>query len=202
MFFYEEQDHCYGDSSSKDRRNRSVCTTRSHLVFYNEVLYTHNWELIPTQGGHNVEFTPSTEDVEAAIRDLQPLELIWHQEQAGIISNGCQHATARKKILDRDDMSSLNHSARVEDGRYEYHEDEDDEDDDWWGEYGGEATRGLYWQLYKSLAAFRMAQRKEAEEGFQYDWVVRTRFDLAWLRPLPPLQSFSRDAVLLGSDFW
>lgn len=67
-----------------------------------------------------------------------------------------------------------------------------------------------YWRLYGSLAAYRMAVQKEGEgqedlgkDGdFAYDWIVTTRFDVAWLRSLPPLRSFSREAVWVGASVW
>lgn len=67
-----------------------------------------------------------------------------------------------------------------------------------------------YWRLYGSLAAYRMAVQKEDEENensdedgtFAYDWIVTTRFDVAWLRPLPPLSAFSREAVWVGASVW
>lgn len=65
-----------------------------------------------------------------------------------------------------------------------------------------EGSPSLYWQLYKSLAAYRMALQAEQEGGFTYDWIVRTRFDTAWPRPCPPLRFFSRDAVWFGTHFW
>ena len=67
-----------------------------------------------------------------------------------------------------------------------------------------EESDSLYWQLYKSLAAYRMALREEKRRGgeFKYDWIVRARFDVAWVRPLPPLSSFSREAVWFGPHYW
>eukprot|EP00752_Nemacystus_decipiens_P007447 g6656.t1 len=67
-----------------------------------------------------------------------------------------------------------------------------------------------YWRWYGSLAAYRMAVQQEVEEnessdddgGFAYDWIVSTRFDVAWLRPLPPLPAFSREAVWVGTHVW
>lgn len=69
---------------------------------------------------------------------------------------------------------------------------------------------GAYWRLYGSLAAYQMAVQKEGEEnedpdkddGFAYDWIVSTRFDVAWLRSLPALRAFSREAVWVGAAVW
>ena len=49
-----------------------------------------------------------------------------------------------------------------------------------------------------------MALREEKRRGgdFTYDWIVRARFDVAWVRPLPPLRSFSRDVVWFGAQYW
>jgi hypothetical protein len=62
---------------------------------------------------------------------------------------------------------------------------------------------GVAWPaLHSAGACFRMVQRAERERaaqvqaprttGWRYDWVVRTRFDLAYLWPLPPLAAFAR----------
>lgn len=66
-----------------------------------------------------------------------------------------------------------------------------------------------YWRLYGSLAAYRMAIQKEKEEheedtsnNFSYDWIVSTRFDIAWMRPLPSLRKFSPETVWFGSSTW
>lgn len=67
-----------------------------------------------------------------------------------------------------------------------------------------------YWRLYGSLASFRMAVKWENEENegsaddgdFVFDWIVSTRLNVGWLRPLPPLRSFSRDAVWLSARRW
>lgn len=72
----------------------------------------------------------------------------------------------------------------------------------WWANNGAQASENLYWQLYKSLASFKMAEAREEREGFRYDWVVRTRFDLAWTRPLPPIRAFATDSVWFGISFW
>lgn len=74
-----------------------------------------------------------------------------------------------------------------------------------------EASRiRAYWRLYGSLAAYRMAVEKEGEESedsdkdarFAYDWIVTTRFDISWLRSLPPLRAFSPKAVWVGASVW
>ena len=67
-----------------------------------------------------------------------------------------------------------------------------------------DASNSLHWQLYKSLAAYRMAQQEEKKRGhnFAYDWIIRGRFDVAWVRPLPSLRSFSRESVWVGRNYW
>jgi len=40
------------------------------------------------------------------------------------------------------------------------------------------------------------------DDNFSFDWIVSTRFDVGWFRPLPPLRSFTRDAVWLGARTW
>lgn len=77
-------------------------------------------------------------------------------------------------------------------------------------EFASTSQGRAYWRLYGSLASFRMAVQRESDENevsvddgeFYYDWIVSTRFDVAWLRPIPPLRSFSRDAVWLGASVW
>lgn len=146
-----------------------------------------------------MEFNPDAQDVEVAFNVVKPQEVIWHQEQAGIIPNGCQEETARGQPSYQatgpqdSGQASVRKASELADAKSAR---------TWWNEHGGEASESLYWQLYKSLAAYRMALRREAEDGFRYDWIVRTRFDLVWLRPLPPLRYFSREAVWLGSEFW
>lgn len=73
---------------------------------------------------------------------------------------------------------------------------------DWWRDFSAEASPNLYWQLYKSLAAYRLALREESKSGFSYDWIIRARFDAAWIRPLPPLRTFSDNAVWFGMHYW
>lgn len=52
-----------------------------------------------------------------------------------------------------------------------------------------------------SLPLFKVLPR-EKELGRRYDWVMRLRWDLAWLRPPPPLATLRRDAVSLSYAFW
>lgn len=69
-----------------------------------------------------------------------------------------------------------------------------------------------YWRLYGSLAAYRMALQTESERNkgseldedgkFSYDWIVATRFGVAWISPLPPLRLFSEEAVWFGASVW
>ncbi|CAM9489126.1 unnamed protein product [Hapterophycus canaliculatus] len=54
-----------------------------------------------------------------------------------------------------------------------------------------------------------MARKKEKEENqkdsdntFSYDWIVSTRFDIAWVRPLPSLRNFSPEMVWFASSTW
>lgn len=122
----------------------------------------------------NCNFTPSIEAAEVAInflKERQPrrgnfddgtpntrknhFELQWHEEQAGIVPNGCPRETARGQPS-YDDNSNSGNDADNYNNRVNHL---------WWKEFGAEATEGLYWQLYKSLAAFRMAQRREKELG-------------------------------------
>lgn len=90
---------------------------------------------------------PSNTNVGGRTRAGERFELQWHHEQAGIIPNGCPQET------------SLRHGAHHRGLSNERTVGKDE--DSWWEE----TTDGLYWQLYKSLAAFRMAERKETKEG-------------------------------------
>lgn len=79
-------------------------------------------------------------------------ELQWRQEQGGLIRNGCPSETARGQnaYQERGNRSNPQNNKEV-----------DDNHDNWWEK----ASEGLYWQLYKSLAAFRMAERREKQKG-------------------------------------
>lgn len=129
------------------------------------------------EGSH---YTPNVTAVEAAFDILKPLQVTWHKEQAGIIPNTCLEATDGCE----DDEPSGNAKR------------------DRWQSQRGQDSRNLYWQLYKSLAAYRMALHEEQKRGIVYDWIVRARFDLAWFRPLPPLGLFSKTAVWFGITNW
>ncbi|CAM9671496.1 unnamed protein product [Ectocarpus sp. 6 AP-2014] len=148
----------------------------------------------------NSDFTPNSSDIETAMAILAPARLVWHQEQAGIIpscraqatssaESGGDEAWYTTEAVSGEDASGLGNGV-------------------WrpppWQVYRADASRNLYWQLYKSLAAYRMALREEKRKGngFSYDWIIRSRFDVAWIRPLPALRSFSPEAVWLGRHYW
>lgn len=132
-------------------------------------------------------------EVEASIQTLAPTRLVWHQEQAGIIPSLC-----RPEILLEEGGygSAKNIAAQEERGG--------NSEDDWERRrMRDEGSRtDVYRQLYMSRSAYRMALRKESEENFAYDWIVHTRFDAAWIRPLPSLSFFSREAVWLDASSW
>lgn len=108
-------------------------------------------------------------------------------------ASGCKF-----KTINNNDTTSNN----SDDWHTGHGQEEKDEDGIIWGKYGIEGSESLYWQLYKSRAAFLMAKTKEEEANFRYDWIIRTRFDLAWLRPLPSLRAFRPDAVWFGVELW
>lgn len=110
--------------------------------------------------------------IATALEIMKPIHILWHQDQAGRIPNACP-----------EEMSSSTTS-------------------EWWRKYRKRGSLNLYWQLYKSLAAYRMAVKREREGGFTYDWILRARFDLAWVRPLPPLRLFSQEVVWLPNHYW
>lgn len=131
----------------------------------------------------NTEFTPNTDDVEAAMTVLAPKKLVWHQEQAGIVPNWCPEDSFRDTSNNTEETTDR---ATV----------------DWWKEFSAEASPNLYWQLYKLLAAYRLALQEENSAGFRYDWIIRARFDAAWIGRLPPLSMFTKNAVWLGMHYW
>ena len=60
-----------------------------------------------------------------------------------------------------------------------------------------------YPQLYKLAAAYKsLVLPREKENGRPFDWLVRCRWDLAWLRPPPPLVALRTDAISLPYSFW
>ena len=126
-------------------------------------------------------------DVEASIQTLAPTRLVWHQEQAGIIPSSCPDTlhwnTSAKNSAVEEESSGTS-------------------EDDWMRKNREEDRPNLYWQLYMSRAAYHMALEEESEEGFTYDWIVHTRFDATWIRPIPPLSLFSREAVWLDASSW
>lgn len=117
---------------------------------------------------------------------LAPTRLVWHHEQAGLIPNSCPEDT----YGNASGMSTNAHIHR----------------DGAWGQWFQLHREGyshrFYWQLYKSLAAYRMALKEEVLGSFVYDWIIRARFDLAWLRPLPPLRWFSPEVVWFAEKIW
>ena len=52
-----------------------------------------------------------------------------------------------------------------------------------------------YPQLWKLAACYRMVERREQEQGWQYTWVVRARPDTGWFEDAPPVQAFASDRV-------
>ncbi|CAM9828508.1 unnamed protein product [Ectocarpus sp. 6 AP-2014] len=59
-----------------------------------------------------------------------------------------------------------------------------------------------YWQLYKMKAVFRMMEEHEATTGLSYTWVIRSRLDIAWMLPVPPLSRFPPTRVYAGHNFF
>jgi hypothetical protein len=56
-----------------------------------------------------------------------------------------------------------------------------------------------YPQLYKLAAAWQaLVLPRETLLKRKYTWVVRARWDLAWLRPPPPLETLRLDAISVG----
>ncbi|CAM9175760.1 unnamed protein product, partial [Scytosiphon promiscuus] len=149
-------------------------------------------EMPDGQVRHSVETT--IREARTVLELLSPVELVWHQEQAETLSNSChqQHQHPQK---DHTKGNPEEHSRPLPRGQFGIREER------------------FYWHLYESLAAYRMALRKESEAGQMssevepphpptYDWIVSTRFDVAWARPLPSLRAFSPEEVWFGTKSW
>ncbi|CAM9145497.1 unnamed protein product, partial [Pylaiella littoralis] len=161
-----------------------------------------------------VGFAQDMADIETSIEFLSPTptQFVWHQDQAGIIPNSCPgfprpYRDGSVPSHDGSDASD-GWGGGVDAGRRDgsRRRDEVSREGGWRIRY----TNDAYWRLYGSLAAYRMALQKESERNEDsdkdgkvlYDWIVATRFDVAWIRPLPPLRLFSKDAVWFGADVW
>lgn len=134
-----------------------------------------------------------TQEIQAVLEFLSPVELVWHKEQAGIIPNcrqqrGCTSKEQPKEVPEEKSKPLLREQLSSQE-------------------------ECVYWQLYESLAAYRMAVHKESEKEempsetkppypVTYDWILGTRFDVAWARPLPSLRAFSQDVVWLDTKSW
>lgn len=134
------------------------------------------------------------QEAQAVLDFLSPVEVVWHQKQAGIIPNPCrqQHQPPGKEHPN---------------GRPQ------GESKPLYRERSITREKRFYWQLYESLAAYRMAVKRESENEdlssetetlhpSTYDWIVGTRFDVAWARPLPSLRAFSSDVVWFDTKSW
>lgn len=109
------------------------------------------WSQFDNKNNKPRKHHPPEKDVGGRTAAGKRFELQWHHEQAGIIPNSCPQQTALRY--------DAYHGHK---NRGQIHEREVCNGEDPWGQ---EKTDGLYWQLYKSLAAFRMAERRETEEG-------------------------------------
>ncbi|CAM9160100.1 unnamed protein product, partial [Scytosiphon promiscuus] len=61
---------------------------------------------------------------------------------------------------------------------------------------------GVYWQLYKLKAVYRMMEDHESRTALSYTWVVRSRLDIAWMLPMLPLGRFRPSRVYTGHNFF
>ena len=119
---------------------------------------------------------------------LAPTRLVWHQEQAETYPTSCP------ETLSGGNTSAKEPSVILESGG--------SSEDDWKRTIRNEHGPDLYWQLYMSRAAYRMVLEEERERNSVYDWIVHARFDATWIRPIPPLSLFSREAVWLDARSW
>lgn len=136
--------------------------------------------------GVATDFNPDTAEAMESLELLEPTRLVWHHEQAGMIPSSCPaeiygNATEISTNADVHGSGSWDH---------------------WFQLHRKGYSHRFYWQLYKSLAAYRMAVNEEILGDFVYDWIIRARFDLAWLRPLPPLRSFSTEFMWFAEKIW
>lgn len=180
------------DQAQEDKRCRCL-TARLSATFARD-----NATAVPTsmitmdiprwpQQEENSSYTPNMDEVEASMEVLAPTRLVWHQEQAGIIPNSCPDTLYSN-------IPAKSSAAQAGSGSTSA--------DDWMRKNRDEDRPNLYWHLYMSRAAYRMALEEEIEDNVVYDWIVHARFDATWIRPIPPLSLFSREAVWLDASSW
>ncbi|CAM9268601.1 unnamed protein product [Ectocarpus fasciculatus] len=169
------------------------------------------------------------ENIEAAMEFLSPTQLVWHQEQAGIIPNSCRPTAVTQTTGGRDEKQASSFAtSNVPNAR---HNGGNVGGDSRSNQSRGQASREpsnlpsreqfstrserFYWQLYESLAAYRLVVQREDDKekgsatiptssptSLKYDWIVTTRFDVAWKKSLPSLRAFSRDVVWFAAKSW
>jgi hypothetical protein len=57
-------------------------------------------------------------------------------------------------------------------------------------------------QLSKAAACYALVEASELAARKRYDWVVRTRPDLAWVAAVPPVKSLYEDRVYVSQHSW
>ena len=57
-------------------------------------------------------------------------------------------------------------------------------------------------QLSKAAACYSLVEASELAARKRYDWVVRTRPDLAWVAAVPPVKSLYEDRVYVSQHSW
>lgn len=160
---------------------------------------------------------------------LSPTQLVWHQEQAGIIPNSCRPTATTPTTGGGDEAQPSSFAvsnvpnAKPTGGNVggdnrsnqpRGHASKEPSKPPSREQFSTRSER-FYWQLYESLAAYRLAVQREDEKekeaatiptsspaSSKYDWIVTTRFDVAWKRSLPSLRAFSRDVVWFAAKSW
>ena len=57
-------------------------------------------------------------------------------------------------------------------------------------------------QLARAAACYSLVEASELAARKRYDWVVKTRPDLAWVAPVPPAASLYEDRVYVAQHYW
>lgn len=61
--------------------------------------------------------------------------------------------------------------------------------------------QGTYWGLLSSKSCYGLVRNREDTQGWPYNWVIHSAFDLGWLQPITSLEKFPDDRVLFSPNF-
>jgi hypothetical protein len=65
--------------------------------------------------------------------------------------------------------------------------------------YEHDAPRAFFLAFHKVRAAYALVRVQEREQGWNYDWLIRSRTDIVFLSEVPPLAWLRRDRVYVPS---